>query len=176
MHYNRPLRHELWRDVTVEHDWDAAVTFQNLLEGRPLGLIGARQIKWPGGGLGANQPFQYVEAEYMLQDEYDEFLADPSAFAVKKLLPRVAGNLAPFSAAVADAPPGSGVAHQLLRLAGVPRKPGYPIRNGPDAGEPSRAGQGSGGKPAAMADYVGKWRIWASRCRTWSPTSWPSIA
>jgi hypothetical protein len=78
MHYNRPLRHELWRDLTVEHDRDAAVTFQNLLEGRPLDLIGATQVKWPGRGVGPNQPFQYVEDEYMLQDEYDDMLADGS--------------------------------------------------------------------------------------------------
>ena len=106
MHYNRPLRHKLWRDVTVEHDWDSAVTFQNLLEGRPLDLIGATQVKWPGRGVGPNLPFQYVEDEYMLQDEYDEMLADPSAFAVKKLLPRVARNLAPLSAIAAGSPPG----------------------------------------------------------------------
>lgn len=119
MHYNRPLRHELWRDVTVEHDWDAAVTFQNLLEGRALELIGARQIKWPGGGVSANQPFQYVEDEYMLQGEYDEMLADPTAFAVNKLLPRVARSLAPFSTVTADAPPG------LLLLTNCYALPGF---------------------------------------------------
>ena len=96
----------MWRDATVEHDWDAAVTFQNLLEGRPLELIGTRQLKWPGGGLGADQPFQYVEGEYMLQEEYDELLADPTGFAVKKVMPRVAGKLAPLAALAAGAPPG----------------------------------------------------------------------
>jgi uroporphyrinogen-III decarboxylase len=42
----------------------------------------------------------------MLQDEYDELLADPGAFAIKKLLPRVARTLAPFSDLVAGAPSG----------------------------------------------------------------------
>ena len=85
----------------------------------PLELIGARQIKWPGGGVGANQPFQYVEDEYMLQGEYDEMLVDPTVFAVKKLLPRVARSLAPFSAMAADTPPG------LLLLTNCYALPGF---------------------------------------------------
>ena len=34
----------------------------------------------------------------MLQDEYDEMLADPAGFAVRKLWPRVAPALAPVAA------------------------------------------------------------------------------
>jgi hypothetical protein len=77
------------------------------------------QLKWPGGGLPPDRPFQYVEGEYMLQDEYDEVLADPNGFTVKKLWPRVATALAPASAmAQAGLPP-------LLSLANPYALPGF---------------------------------------------------
>ena len=86
MHYDLALRNRLLRDASLEHDWDAAAPVGALPEGRPLELLGATQYRWPGGGLAADQPFQFVEGEYMLQDEYDEMLADPAGFAVQEAL------------------------------------------------------------------------------------------
>ena len=39
-------------------------------------------------------PFQFVEDEYLREDEYDAFLADPNGFTVRTIIPRVAENLA----------------------------------------------------------------------------------
>ena len=105
MHYNRPLHVRLLRDTIVEHDWDAAFPAWHLPNARLLELIGGTQLQWPGGALADNAPFQYVEGEYMRQDEYDEMLADPDGFAVKKMWPRVATNLAPLSAIACNLPP-----------------------------------------------------------------------
>jgi hypothetical protein len=55
------------------------------------------QIKWPGNGLPDDQPFQWVEGEYMMQNEYDAVLADPNGFAVKKLWPRISTVLGAVS-------------------------------------------------------------------------------
>jgi hypothetical protein len=52
-----------------------------------------KQMKWPGHGVPATRPFQFVEGEYMAADEYDEFLADPSDWTIRKFLPRIYGNL-----------------------------------------------------------------------------------
>jgi hypothetical protein len=98
MHYDLALRNRVFRDTTVEHDWDAAAPVGAIPEGRPLELLGTQQYRWPGGFLDDRQPFQFVEGEYMLQDEYDEMLADPAGFAVKRLWPRVAPALAPVAA------------------------------------------------------------------------------
>ncbi len=98
MHYDLELRNRVFRETTIVHDWDAAAPIGAIPEGRPLELLGATQYRWPGGGLEAQQPFQFVEAEYMLQDEYDEMLAGPAAFALRKLWPRVATSLAPVAA------------------------------------------------------------------------------
>ena len=98
MHYDLVLRNRVFRDTTIEHDWDAAAPVGAIPEGRPLELLGTGQYRWPGGALNDGQPFQFVEGEYMLQDEYDEMLADPAGFAVRKLWPRVAPALAPAAA------------------------------------------------------------------------------
>lgn len=58
--------------------------------GRSLEAIGFKQLQWPGNGVGDNQPFQYLDREYMTADEYDEFIFDPTGFYLQKYLPRVA--------------------------------------------------------------------------------------
>jgi len=60
-------------------------------------ILGDRQTRWPGHGLPPDRPFQFVEAEYMKAEEYDEFLDDPADFAVRKYLPRVFSELEGFS-------------------------------------------------------------------------------
>jgi len=106
MHYDLVSRNRVFRDTTIEHDWDAAAPVGAIPEGRPLELLGTGQYRWPGGTLNDGQPFQFVEGEYMRQDEYDEMLADPAGFAVRKLWPRVAPTLAPAAALVsAPLPP-----------------------------------------------------------------------
>ena len=59
--------------------------------GRSLEAIDFKQVQWPGHGVGDNQPFQYLDREYMTADEYDDFLFDPTGFYLQKYLPRVAG-------------------------------------------------------------------------------------
>lgn len=59
--------------------------------GRSLEAIDFKQLQWPGHGVDENQPFQYLDREYMFADEYDDFLFDPTGFYLKKYLPRVAG-------------------------------------------------------------------------------------
>lgn len=59
--------------------------------GRILDAIDFKQLQWPGHGVGDNQPYQYLDREYMTADEYDDFLLDPTGFFLSKYLPRVAG-------------------------------------------------------------------------------------
>jgi len=59
--------------------------------------LGNRQIKWPGHGVPADVTFQFVEGEYMQPDEYDEFLADPTDFILRKYMPRIYGALEGFA-------------------------------------------------------------------------------
>lgn len=59
----------------------------------PFDILGDVTIKWPGGGLPDNVPFQFVEGEYMLQVEYDHFLDDPSDYLIRVFVPRIFENL-----------------------------------------------------------------------------------
>ena len=58
-----------------------------------LDALDFRQLKWPGHGLAGNHTYQFVEGEYMMPEEYDHFLLDPTDFMVRTYWPRVCGNL-----------------------------------------------------------------------------------
>lgn len=60
----------------------------------PSKILGDRMTKWPGHGLGRDDSFQYVEGEYMKQEDYDAFIADPGDWAVRNYWPRVFPSLA----------------------------------------------------------------------------------
>ena len=58
--------------------------------------LGYKAFKWPGHGLGDDVMYQYVDAEYMTAEEYDEFVYDPSDFMLRKWAPRQFEALAGF--------------------------------------------------------------------------------
>lgn len=67
--------------------------------GYPIPLmetLGTTAIRWPGAtcGVPLNQGFQIVDGTYMEEDEYDEFLRDPSHFCMTKVFPRKHKKLA----------------------------------------------------------------------------------
>ena len=104
--YHMDRTFDMWKEATMEHNWDAAPPPGPMIPVRPMEILGMNQFKWPGGGLGDDHPFQWVEGEYMMQDEYDEVLADPNGFAVKKLWPRISSSLAPLSGMADTVAPG----------------------------------------------------------------------
>jgi hypothetical protein len=52
---------------------------------------------WPGGPKPDDYNYQFIEGEYMKEDEYDMFLNDPSGFMIRRYLPRVYGALKPLA-------------------------------------------------------------------------------
>lgn len=56
----------------------------------PMQLSGYTAARWAGvrEGLGPNTPYQYIDQQYLADEDYDDFIADPSRFILKKLLPR----------------------------------------------------------------------------------------
>lgn len=97
---------QAWKEAAIQHNWDVAVPWGSLLTAQAWDILGIMQVKWPGRALADGQPFQWVEAEYMRQDEYDEFLSNPNGFAVKKLWPRISTVLSPIGGmAQMPAPP-----------------------------------------------------------------------
>ncbi len=59
--------------------------------------LGDRMTKWPGYGLGPNGSFQFNEQEFMKAADYDDFLEDPSDWAIRVYTPRVFQNCEGFA-------------------------------------------------------------------------------
>lgn len=56
--------------------------------------LGYRLYRSPGGKLGPDQGFQFVEGEYMGADEYDALIASPDGWLLRTYIPRVMPALA----------------------------------------------------------------------------------
>ena len=67
-----------------------------IVPGKPLEILGLKLYKWPGYGVSKEREYQFVEGEYMKQDEYMDLIDDPTAFFLNKYLPRIFGTLEPF--------------------------------------------------------------------------------
>lgn len=63
---------------------------------KPMETIGHKQARWPGKywNLPANTPYQYVDREYLTEDDWDDYFKDPSYFIMNKVLPNKYGALA----------------------------------------------------------------------------------
>ena len=57
--------------------------------------LGSEFLKLPGfeHGIGLNESYQYLDGEYMSEDEYEEFCFDPTHFILTKWFPRRNKNL-----------------------------------------------------------------------------------
>ena len=114
-----------------------------------LEALDFKQLKWPGHGMTANHTYQFVEGEYMLADEYDHFLLDPSDFIMRKYWPRVCGTLKGFE----KLPPLHGM---ITYYMGIPF--GLASFNLPEVVEALEALQKAGRESMRIASY--------SRCYT----------
>jgi hypothetical protein len=96
--YDRTRCVEAYRKTVTELEPDAfhCLSFDS---GQAMETIDTRVMKWPGHGLSSNQSHQYIEGEYMLADEYDSFLENPTDFILKTYLPRTCGALSAFKGA-----------------------------------------------------------------------------
>jgi uroporphyrinogen-III decarboxylase len=65
--------------------------------GKVMELLDYRLYKWPGHGLGENVGmYQFVESEYMKEDEYDALIRDPSDYWLRTYMPRIMGTFEPL--------------------------------------------------------------------------------
>lgn len=86
-----------WKRSMKHYSWDMAPLQHAIRSGPVMELLRMKTFKWPGFNLPENSYYQWVEKEYMLADEYDELLKDPTDFTIRKLMPRMAGALEPLS-------------------------------------------------------------------------------
>ena len=65
--------------------------------GEALAALDVKNRLWPGGPLPPDYEMQFVEGEFMKEDEYHLFLSDPTDFLIRRYLPRMYGSLAPIA-------------------------------------------------------------------------------
>jgi len=108
------LQTKLMKEATLKFgfEWAAAV---GTPPSRTLEALGSLQIRWPGGDLPDDAPFQFVEGEYVKAEEVDQFLADPQGFSLRTILPRIGSTFAPLG--FLPLPPLHWVANMYLPLA-----------------------------------------------------------
>lgn len=87
--YNYDKACEITRRALLEFDPDIFYPIHVTTLGPVCEAAGFKQIQWPGHGVGDNQPFQYIDREYMTADEYDDYIFDPTGYYLNKYLPRV---------------------------------------------------------------------------------------
>jgi len=65
--------------------------------GQIFEILDTKQVAWPGHGVSKDSGYQYVEGEYMTDDEYHLLIDDPTDFWVRGYLPRAFHALEPLS-------------------------------------------------------------------------------
>jgi hypothetical protein len=161
--YDHATRFRCLKDAVLRFDWDVA-PMTGVLPSPSLEALGATQVRWPGGDLPDDAPFQWVEGEYMRADEVDAFLQDPDDFTVRTLFPRIASRFGVLGQL--PLPPVWWLANLYFPLAWAPLLSAPPLRDlfralaqvGDDAEELMAAMGGYMGQMAALGYptiYVG---------------------
>ncbi|MCJ7605833.1 MAG: hypothetical protein MUO19_07370 [Dehalococcoidales bacterium] len=86
-----------WLKFLTEFDMDTFMGPALVPPGRALEAVDYKLYKWPGHGLSDNMSsYQCVEDEWMMADEYDLLINDPTDFWLRTYMPRVFGAFEPF--------------------------------------------------------------------------------
>ncbi|MBN1367313.1 MAG: hypothetical protein JW967_05260 [Dehalococcoidales bacterium] len=97
--YNPAMATEAYDKFNKEYGAELEVYAMPMSMGsfRPLEVLEYKTYVWPGYGLPRGGWFlQFVEGEYMLANEYDALIRDPSDFWLRTYLSRVFGALTPL--------------------------------------------------------------------------------
>jgi hypothetical protein len=95
--YDYDKARQAWRKFYDEFETDTAVTPGMVLPARVYDLLDYKLYSWPGHGLPKSATgIQFVEGEYMNDDEYDLLIKNPSDFWMRFYIPRVFGAFEPW--------------------------------------------------------------------------------
>src|ERR1035437_5655439 len=79
-YYDAARWNEAYRKTIVDMDPDLYRASSGTGSGRALEALGCKIYAWPGFNLPENSGHQYIEGEYMKEEDYDTFLHHPSDF------------------------------------------------------------------------------------------------
>ena len=88
---------QAWTDFNLEFKLDTQVSpLLCRCQRRCWSNLDYRAYSWPGHGVAQEASFQYNEKEWMLPEEYDHLISDPSDYLLRTYLPRGVGAFAGF--------------------------------------------------------------------------------
>ncbi|UCB42129.1 MAG: hypothetical protein JSV77_06570 [Dehalococcoidales bacterium] len=86
-----------WKKFLSEFEMDTYTGPGSVMPGRVYDLIDYKLYTWPGHGLPDDAGgHQFVEGEYMMADEYDALIRNPSDFWMRTYMPRIFGIFEPL--------------------------------------------------------------------------------
>jgi hypothetical protein len=94
--YDYRVLQDVWEKYHIDFAPDAYTGPTNIVPGRVLEILDFNLYHWPGHGVPKDGEYQFVEKEYMKQEEYQDLIDDPTAFFLSKYFPRIFGALKPF--------------------------------------------------------------------------------
>ncbi len=86
-----------FKDFILEYQPDMHIGAAAPGPGKFFEIVDYKLYAWPGHGVAPEHSYQCIEDEYMLPEEYDLFLTDPSFYFRNFYLPRVFGALEGFT-------------------------------------------------------------------------------
>jgi hypothetical protein len=84
------------RQFLIDYRPDYGVSPAMIGTGKILEILNYRQYKWPGHGVSGESGYQCIEGEYMLPEDYQALIDDPTDFWIRTWLPRIFGALEPM--------------------------------------------------------------------------------
>jgi len=87
---------EVWLDFNKEFPMDTMCA-PPMVPSSMLETIDYRLYAWAGHGVAEDAMYQYIEKEWMVPEEYDHLIDDPTDFMLRVYVPRAVGAFAGFS-------------------------------------------------------------------------------
>jgi len=87
-----------WTEFTLDFKPDVFVSpLMYTIPGSLFETIDYKLYAWPGHGAAKDASYQYNEREWMLPEDYDALISDPTDFMLRTYLPRTVGAYAGFA-------------------------------------------------------------------------------
>ena len=86
-----------WKEFNLKFQPDASVDpLHNTPPAAMFAALDYRLYSWPGHGVSESAGYQFNEKDWMVLEDYDELISDPSDYLIRTYLPRTVGAFAGF--------------------------------------------------------------------------------
>ena len=86
-----------WKEFNLKFQPDASVDpLHNTAPAAMFAALDYKLYSWPGHGVSESASYQYNEKDWMVLEDYDELISDPSDYLIRTYLPRTVGAFAGF--------------------------------------------------------------------------------